>query len=187
VIFEEIDDRVGYYVHGYARQADRLELRALWYDNRADPASFDPAIVDYGWDTKFLSLGARYETERQTTLIAQWLNGRTHVGPGAHDRWTFDAAFLLVAQQLGAHRVAARIDTFSMDHSQTLFPVTLARERGDAWSLAWTWQLRPELEVSAEWLEVDSDLNWRRRIGEEPEARERSLQLGLRYHWSSGG
>jgi hypothetical protein len=187
VIFDEIDDRVGYYAHAYARQADRLELRALWYDNRADPASFDPEIVDYGWDTKFLSLGARYETATATTWIAQWLNGRTHVGPGAHDRWTFDAAFLLVAQQLGAHRIAARIDTFSMDHSQTAFPVTLARERGDAWSLAWTWQLRPELELSAEWLEVDSDLNWRRRIGEAPEARERSLQLGLRYRWSSAG
>jgi hypothetical protein len=187
VIFEEIDSRPGYYVHAFARQADRLELRALWYDNRADPASFDSEIVDYGWDTKFLSLGARYETETQTTLIAQWLNGRTHLGTGAHDRWTFDAAFILIAQQLGAHRLAARIDTFSMDQSQTVFPIARARERGDAWSLAWTWQWRPSVEVSAEWLEVGSDFNWRQRIGETSEVRERSLQLGLRYSWSSGG
>jgi hypothetical protein len=186
VIFEEIDDRPGYYVHAYARQADRLELRALWYDNRADPASFDASINDYGWETRFVSLGARYETATQTTLIAQWLNGSTFVGPDRHDRWSFDAAFLLVAQQLGAHRFAARIDTFSMDQSETVFPVPLGRERGDAWSLAWTWQARPSLEISAEWLEVDSDLNWRQRIGEAPAARERSLQLGLRYSWSTG-
>jgi hypothetical protein len=187
VIFEEIDDRPGYYVHAYARQADRLELRALWYDNSADPASFDADINDYSWETRFASLGARYETANQTTLIAQWLNGSTYIGPDRHDRWSFDAAFLLIAQQLGAHRVAARIDSFSMDQSETVFPVTLGRERGDAWAVSWSWQASESLELSAEWLEVDSDLNWRQRIGELREARERSLQLGLRYHWSSGG
>jgi hypothetical protein len=187
VIFEEIDDRPGYYVHGYARQADRLELRALWYDNRADPASFDAGINDYGWETRFVSLGARYETATQTTLIAQWLNGSTFLGDNRHDRWTFDAAFVLVAQQWRQHRFAARIDRFGMEHNQTIFPVTLGLERGDAWSLAWTWQARPSLEISAEWLEVDSDMNWRLRLGEAPEARERSLQLGLRYSWSSAG
>lgn len=186
VIFEEIDDRPGYYVHGYARQADRLELRALWYDNRADPASFDAGINDYGWETRFVALGARYETATQTTLIAQWLNGSTFLGDNRHDRWTFDAAFVLIAQQWRQHRFAARIDTFGMEHNQTTFQVTLGLERGDARALSWTWQARPSLEISAEWLEVDSNINWRQRIGEAPAARERSLQLGVRYHWSSG-
>jgi hypothetical protein len=186
VLFEEIDDRPGYYVHGFVRQADRLEVRAMWYDNRGDPAAFDPEIVDYAWDTTFLSLGARYETPARTTVMAQWLSGVTDVGPAAHDRWTFDAAYLLVSQQFGQHRISGRVDAFSVDHVRTVFPITLGRERGDAWSLAWTWQPIEPLEFSAEWLVVDSEFNWRRRLGEDPRALERSLQLGVRYTLSVG-
>lgn len=186
VLFEEIDDRPGYYVHGFLRQADRLELRALWYDNRGDPAAFEPDIVDYAWDTRFVSLGARYEGPTRTTFAAQWLNGVTDVGPAAHDRWTFDAAFVLVSQPFGRHRLSARIDAFSVEHVRTQFPISLGRERGDAWSVAWTWQPIEPLELSAEWLEVDSRNRWRARIGEEPRALERSVQLGVRYTWSVG-
>lgn len=156
VMFAEIDDRPGFYLHGFLRQGDRLELRALWYDNRADPASFDSGVFEYGWDTRFGALGARYETSTRTTLIAQMLNGSTDMGPGAKFRWTFDSAFILVSQQWNQHRFSARIDRFSMNLNETVFPVSRARERGNAWSLAWTWTARPGLELSAEWLEVDS-------------------------------
>ncbi len=186
VLFEEIDGRPGYYVHGFLRHADRLELRALWYDNRGDPAAFEPSIVEYAWDTRFLAVGARYETGARTTIVSQWLNGVTDVGPAAHDRWTFDSAFLLVSQQLGRHRLSGRVDAFSLDHVRTSFPIALGRERGDAWSVAWTWQATEPLALSVEWLVVDSEFNWRSRLGEAPAALERSLQLGLRYTLSAG-
>ena len=61
VLFAEIDNRVGYYVGGYAKHDIGIELRALHYDNRADPSAFMPSIDDYAWDTRFDSLGLRYD------------------------------------------------------------------------------------------------------------------------------
>jgi hypothetical protein len=180
VLFAEIDNRAGYYVGGYAKHDSGIELRALHYDNRADPAAFMPSISDYAWDTRFDSLGLRYDGASGTTLIVQWLDGRTDVGPGAHDRWQFTAAFVLLAQQFGAHRLAARYDDFSTRQVQTIFPGPLGDERGDALTLGWTWAVREHLEIAAEWLEIHSFYNKRVMLGEPPQADEHSLQLAVR-------
>jgi hypothetical protein len=181
VLFAEIDDRPGYYVGGYARYAGRAELRALRYDNRADPAAYDAGIQDGAWKTKFDSLGFRYDGERDFTLIAQWLSGETVVGSGALSEWYFDASFLLAAKQFGRHRFAARADRFAMTQEESAYPGTLGDDRGKAWTLAWTFEPRERLEITTEWLEIDSTFNWRRQLREDPRAVERALQLGLRY------
>ena len=61
-LFHEIDGRPGYYAGVEGRNFDRVVIRALHYDNRADPAAFDRATpaqqelikqgkVDIGFDT----------------------------------------------------------------------------------------------------------------------------------------
>lgn len=186
VLFAEIDDRVGYYVDAHARIAGRTELRALHYDNRADPAAFDAQIQDYAWETRFDSVGLRHDADSGFTAIAQWLDGVTWVGPGRHDEWRFDAAFLLASQQLGRHRLAARADVFAMSQVRTIFPGALARDRGEAWTLGWTYEPTERLALSADLMQVDSNYNKRLRLREAPRARERSLQLGVRYRFSVG-
>lgn len=180
VIFSEIDGRAGFHVGAYVQHDSGLEVRALHYDNRGDPAAVKPSIEDYAWKTVFDSVGLRYDGPRGTTLIAQWLAGGTDVGPNSHDRWRYRAAFVLAAQQFGAHRLAARYDDFRTRQTVTIFPWPLGIETGDAVTLAWSWKLHEHVELMTEWLQVDSRYNKRLRLGEAPAAREHSLQLALR-------
>ncbi len=181
VLFEEIDDRPGYYVSVQAKYAGRTELRALHYDNRADPAAFDAGIQDYAWETLFDSVGVRHDGANDWTFMAQWLGGSTYIGGGRHDAWDFSTAFALVAKQVGRHRLAVRAETFEMEQLRSVFTNNLGRDRGHAWTVGWTFQPREPLELSAEWLQVDSNFNWRTQLGEQPRASERALQLGVRY------
>jgi hypothetical protein len=179
VLFAEIDHRAGVHAGAYVKHGG-LELRALRYDNRGDPAAEKPSIEDYAWDTRFNSLGLRYDGPRGTALIVQWLKGWTDVGPGAHDRWVFETAFALVAQDVGQHRFAARYDDFRTRQTATIFPGPWGRERGDAFTFAWTWRWNKHVELTTEWLRIDSFYNKRARLGEAPDATERSLQMAVK-------
>ncbi len=181
VLFDEIDGRAGYYVGAQAKYSDRVLLRALHYDNRANPAAYDPDIDDYAWLTKFNSAGVRIETADDWTLIAQWLDGETYVGENSATGWNFDTKFLLLAKQFGRHRIAARYDRFATQQFRSAYPGPMTNDRGDAQTVAWTFEPRPQLSITAEYLRVDSNYNVRSWLGENPLARESSVQLGVRY------
>jgi len=177
VLFSEIDNRAGYHAGAYARSDLGLELRALRYDNRADPAVYKASISDYAWRTRFDSLGARYDGANGLAIIAQWLDGTTDATPDPTNHWKFETSFVLVAREFGRHRLAARYDDFKV----WMPGQPAADDYGHAWTVGWTLQLRRNLEVAAEWLQVDSDSGNRAALGEPTEARERSVQLALRY------
>jgi hypothetical protein len=181
VLFDEIDGRPGYYVGAQARYSDRVLVRALHYDNRADPEAYDPAIEDGAWLTRFDSAGIRLQTGNDWTVIGQWLAGSTGIGEYTASSWDFDAKFMLLAKQQGQHRFAARYDWFAMSQVRSAYPGLPGRDRGNAQAVSWTYEPLPRLELTAEYLQVDSDYNWRRRLGEDPRAREHTLQVGVRY------
>ncbi|MDQ2641355.1 MAG: hypothetical protein M3Y79_12365 [Pseudomonadota bacterium] len=180
VIFSEIDDRPGVHGSAWLRSDVGLELHALRYDNRGDPTAEKPSIDDYAWDTRFNSLGLRYDGPHRTAVIAQWLDGVTRVTADPANTWHFDAWFLLLAQDLGAHRFAARYDDFATRQATQYSPAPWSREGGNAFTLAWTWKFNGHLEMVTEWLRVDSSYNVRPMLGEAPGAVEHSLQLALR-------
>jgi hypothetical protein len=182
-IFEEIDDRPGIYFGGHVRFDERVQLRATHYDNRADPAAFDVEVDDYAWETTFNTVGLRTDWGNDWTVMAQWLAGKTYVGPERHDEWLFDTAYVLLAKEFGRHRLAVRYDEFAMTHTRTIFPGTLGRDRGNAGALAWSFEVTPQLDIAAEYLHVSSNYNWRRRIGEQPKATETALQLSVGYRF----
>ena len=181
VLFDEIDGRPGYYVGAQAKYSDRVLVRAMHYDNRADPAAYDAAIDDNAWLTKFDSAGVRVQTASNWTLLAQWLSGATYVGENAGNCWDFSAQYLLLAKQLGRHRIAARQDWFATTQVRSAYPGLLGRDRGNAQTVSWTYEPVPRLEFTAEYLQVDSNYNWRLWLGEDPRARESTLQIGVRY------
>lgn len=180
VIFSEIDNRPGVHGSAWLRSDLGLELHALRYDNRGDPTAEKHSIDDYAWDTRFNSLGLRYDGPRRTAVIAQWLDGVTRVTADPASTWHFDAWFLLLAQDLGAHRFAARYDDFATRQATQYSPAPWSREGGKAFTLAWTWKLGSHLEMVTEWLRVDSSYNVRPMLGETPKAVEHSLQMALR-------
>jgi hypothetical protein len=180
VIFSEIDNRPGYHVDGYIKSDSGVELRALHYDNRADPAAEKPSIQDNAWHTRFNSAGMRWDGAHGTALIAQWLDGDTRVGPDPPYMWDFRTWFVLAAQNVGQHRFAARYDDFSTRQDPEYLAFPAGRNRGNAWTLGWTWDVAAHVEVAAEWMRVDSTYNKRAALGEAPRAVEHSVQMALR-------
>jgi hypothetical protein len=180
VIFHEIDERPGFHAGAWVRNDLGFELRALRYDNRGDPAVEEPSIDDYAWDTRFNSLGLRYDGPRGAALIAQWLDGITRATSNPRFTWYFDAWFVLVSQSFGAHRLSARYDDFSTHQTTRHSPAPWRREGGEAVTVGWTWRLNSHLEMAAEWLRVDSSNSIRTRLGELPDAVEKIMQLALR-------
>lgn len=180
VIFHEIDDRPGYHAGAYVKSDTGLEVRALHYDNRADPSVPAPAIDDYAWDTRFNSLGLRYDGPGGLALITQWLKGSTQATADPAYTWRFRTWFVLAAKEFGRHRFAARYDDFRSGQDEYLSTGPWLRDKGDALTLGWTWAAREHVEVAAEWLRIDSNYNGRGLIGESPEAVEHLLQLAVR-------
>jgi hypothetical protein len=179
VLFSEIDNRPGFHAGVYAKHDSGLELRALHYDNRADPTVFKPSISDWGWLTRFNTLGVRYDGPGGIAIIAQWLKGTTDATPNPAFHWGFETGFVLLAREFGAHRLAVRYDDFKV-RPAAVSGSPLSDEDGDALTLGWTWAVREHVELAAEWLQVDSDVGNRAALGEAAVAREQSLQLAIR-------
>src|SRR5579863_8995368 len=100
--FQQFDHREGLYAGFEARYLDRLVLRVLRYDNRADPTAVDSISGAYAWQTQFDSAGLRLEAQHGWTLILQWLDGQTtNDAWGEWGAWPFHAEFALLSKRFG--------------------------------------------------------------------------------------
>jgi hypothetical protein len=180
VLFEEIDDRVGYYFGAHMSYLDRVELRYLHYNNRADPAQFDANIDDFAWLTYFDSIGLRVETAGGWTFISQWLGGETSILEGSSAEWLYDSTFVLVSKAIGRHRISARADWFDVDQVETTW-YSLSHESGDAWTVGYGYEHDRHWNFAVEALQIRSNVTNRASIGEPTRATERQLQLQFRY------
>jgi len=180
VLFAEIDDRIGYYVGGHVRYLDRAEFRVLHYDNRADPAVFEPSINEYAWLTRFGSVGLRIENAQDWTFIAQWLGGETYVGEDRYE-WAFESEFLLISKAFGQHRLSARADWFEVDRAPTPWSPAGGGETGDVWTFGYSFERDDQWTFALEALQIASNVSDRAFIGEPTRATESQLQLSVRY------
>ncbi|HEY6452349.1 MAG TPA: hypothetical protein VIX87_07100 [Steroidobacteraceae bacterium] len=174
--------RAGYYVDGSAKYLDTLELRALHYDNRADPNAYSDAANNWPWHTHFDSTGIRWTPSAHWTLISQWLAGSTCSNVEYFfDCWNFAAEFVLASWQRGADRLTARYDRFDMD--QTPAPIAGAfsyNDHGHAFTVAYEREINRHLSLALEVLQINSSLTSRLELGEPAGATERQLELAVR-------
>jgi hypothetical protein len=184
-LFHEIDHRPGYYAGVEARYFDRVVIRALHYDNRADPAAFDSAIDKFAWETHFNSLGVRAESANGWTGIVQWLDGETYIEPGdTYIGWPFRARFALVSRQMGHHRLSMRYDSFAVESESADGG---GAQHGHAWTAAYVFEPDthwPDVKwkVTLEWLRVTSDAaNRALDLGTPRVATETQIQLAVRF------
>lgn len=177
--FLEIDHRAGAYAGIEARYLDRLVLRALHYDNRADPTQLDTVSGAIAWDTRFNSAGARLETEHGWTAIAQWLGGDTSIAPqGSLLTWPFHAEFVLLAKRFGRHTFSARYDHFAVESAAS---GSYGAQDGHAWTAAWLFDANAHWRFGLEWLQVVSRSSNREQFAGPLLATETQLQLSIRY------
>ncbi len=179
-VFHEIDDSPGYYVGIEARYFDRIVVRALHYDNRADPEAFDSAIRISAWDTHFNSVGLRAESADGWALIAQYLDGETYIERNdEYSSWPFRARFALVSRQLGNHRLSVRYDSFTVNSESA---DGAGSQQGHAWTAAYVFEPNTHWRFTLEWLRVTSDTaNRALELGLPRLATENQVQLAARF------
>jgi hypothetical protein len=186
--YHEIDGKPGYYAGLTWRHHDRLEMRALHYDNRADPGASTPA-GGAAWLTKFWSFGARFEPAGPWTFIAQYLDGSTAVGSNAEPyeqfRMKFRTAFALTSFEWHRERWTARFDHFGT-HQSSGFYDDAVNESGHAWTAAWSHDLGSQWQATAEWIRVFSRFPPRSEYAILPAQLETQVQLAIRYRFGTG-
>jgi opacity protein-like surface antigen len=179
-VFHEIDDRAGYYAGIEARYFDRVVVRALHYDNRADPEAFDRVTSTNAWNTHFNSVGLRAESADGWTVIAQYLDGDTY--SEQHDEYLggpFRARFALVSRQMGNHRLSIRYDSFAVYSEST---DGAGSQQGHAWTAAYVFEPNAHWRFTLEWLRVTSDTaNRALELGLPRLATETQVQAAVRF------
>lgn len=153
--FREIDGRAGYYVNAQWRYANRFLVRAMHYDNRADPTVLENG--QYAWATKFEHIGLQTTLPGEIGLIVQWMFGSTVMGPvinGAHVVDTeFDSEFILLTRAFNRNRFAIRYDHFEMTQNDQT-PEENNPEKGHAWTFSYQFGLSKRASITAEWLSI---------------------------------
>jgi hypothetical protein len=184
--YHEVDRRPGYYGGVTWRHHDRLEIRALHYDNLGDPTA-ETQSGFYAWRTRFSSFGARFEPDAHWTFIAQSLDGNTAVGGGDDPRFhmRFRAAFALASYEWGSQRLTGRYDEFHT-HQLSGFYGPPSNQDGHAWTIAWTYDLGEHWQFVSEWLRAVSSFPPRLALDEPAMQTQTQLQLAARYHFKAG-
>jgi hypothetical protein len=186
--YHEIDRKPGYYGGLVWRHHDRLEIRALRYDNRADPGASTVAGGS-AWRTHFSSFGARLEPTAHWTFIAQYIDGNTAVGANYEGddqfRMTYHVAFGLASYDWGRERVTLRFDDFGT-HQLSGFYGPPSNESGHAWTAAWTHDFSDHWQLAAEWIRVSSDFPPRVVLDVSPVLLETQVQVAVRYRFRLG-
>jgi hypothetical protein len=183
-LYTELDGRPGWYGGVSWRHGEALEVRALHYDNRADPGAHN-SRPEFAWETRFTSVGVRYEPTERLTLLAQHLEGRTYVGADSLGPAQFEmrlqAWYALASYEQGPHRLSVRFDHFANRQDRGFDPDYTNDDAGHALTLAWFERLGEHWELAAEWLRVRSLFPPRFDLGIGPGVTDRQLQLALRY------
>lgn len=176
--FKPIGGGPGWYAGGSVRQDELGRLTGLYYDNRADPGAF--AGADFGWRTKFTSLGAEGDVG-DFVVLSQAMFGKTTIEPFANFYSTtdFQSAYLLLGRYFGDFRVAGRVDLFATQVRNSR-GITGAGETGRAFTVSGSWTPQPWLRLSTELIEVHSYRGQRAAAGLRPTVDEAQLQFVAR-------
>jgi hypothetical protein len=186
--YHEIDRKPGYYAGLTWRHHDRLEIRALRYDNRADPGASTQAGGG-AWRTRFSSFGARLEPDGHWTFIAQYIDGDTVIGPDSSGFeqfvMTYHAAFALASYERGKERLTARFDNFGT-HQSSGFYGPPSNQTGHAWTAAWSHDFDDHWQLLAEWIRVTSVFPPRTLYALPPGSIDTQTQIAVRYRFQFG-
>jgi len=184
-LYYEVDRRPGAYAGLSWRHHERLEVRALRYDNRADPAAHNLGGDHQAWHTQFTTIGARWEPLDWLALLAQRLEGMTSIGPNGSDgqfRMQYAAWYALASAEHGHERFSIRYDHLSTEQLSGFYG-PLANEAGHALTAAWMHRLADHWELDAEWLRVVSDYPPRLAAGFAAAETDTQVQLAIRYRF----
>jgi hypothetical protein len=184
--FREIDDRAGFYLNGEWQVGQLLRIRAMHYDNRADPTILDDG--QYAWTTKFEHIGAHLALPDNWELLFQWMIGSTVMGPvidGAHAVDTeYDAKYLMLSKSYDRHRLSARYDNFEVTQNDDTDEDNNS-EDGHAWTIAYIYNYSDTMSFAAESLYIKTHHCGWSYYGLDPVLSEKQYQLSLQLRFGN--
>jgi hypothetical protein len=184
--FREIDNAAGYYLNAEWAIGNRLMLRTMHYDNRADPEAYEDG--QFGWRTDFNHIGLKATLPGDLGLIAQWIKGTTVWGPVFNGAHAVDAGFysdfILLTKAFSRHRVSVRYDRFDVSDYDTV-PLDDNSEYGHAWTLAYQYEAATHASLAVEWLQIESYREAWTYFGLAEDQTERQLQVSVRLHFGN--
>jgi len=177
--FMEIDDRPGYYVGTEWDLLNTLKLQAVYYDNLADDKLFEDG--QYAWRTRFYQLAAHWQMPGEFELLSQFLSGNTIMKSDVVDN-DFESAYFMLVKTLDRHRLAVRWEYGDViDRDDRSFDYN--REKGDAWTLGYSYLYSENWKFSIEGTRRFSDQESRTYFSEQTRMTEKQLLLSMRYYY----
>ena len=159
-----------------------VQIEAVHYDNNADPLAVTPAL-EWGWRTRFNTLGLFAALGDSTEVRLQGLSGRTRMGgEEAGVTWIdtrFRAGYAMATHRFGRASLSTRVDVFGTRNRGS--ELTAADDE-DGWAVTFGGKrsLGPHLTALVEYLHVHSSRLARARARLDPNQSQDQLQLVLR-------
>lgn len=173
----DLDGRTGLSARVRMQLPERAMLQLTRVDNRGDRKLFRG---EYSWQTHFNIAGAQVGLTSPATLVAEYCWGAA--GMGTSPRFVqadFASWYLLASWKRNSDRFSIRFDTFStQDRDRVAEDNT---EHGHAWVLAWMRELRPNVRLGTEFVQVTGDRPAAQQSGFSPNTDGRTVTVELRY------
>jgi hypothetical protein len=180
----EIDEEPGYYINAEWRYGKRFLMRAMHYDNLADPQGVEDN--QFAWWTWFDHVGVQTTLPGDIGLLAQWMSGYTAWGWFRNGVYSVDVEFmsqyLLLTRAFDRHRFTVRYDHFEMSEADST-PLDENSERGHAWTLSYQYNPSNNVSLVAEWLQIFTERPAWAYFDLEQRKTETQLQLALRLRF----
>jgi hypothetical protein len=187
--YHEIDHKPGFYAGIDWHHHDWLEVRALRYDNKADPGA-DTVGGGSAWRTRFSSLGLRLEPSSYLTILLQYLDGDTATGADwlGDDQFVmrYHAAYVLASVLWNRDRFTVRGDAFGMHQESGLGYGPPNNETGHAATISWTHDFGDHWQSAVEWVRASSNFPPRVEYGVPTALLETQTQVAVRYRIRGG-
>ncbi len=177
----DLDKRTGYTARVRYQRPERGSLQFARVDNRGDRHEYRQ---EYAWHTRVNVLSGDLRNDRGTTLLAEYGWGSTGMGlrPLAVVDLTYGAGYALVSQTFGRNRLSARFDVFrtnDRDHTSA----ETNTENGRAWTIAWFYEVRPQVRLGLEFANVSARRIAAAESGFDPNTDGRTLTVEMRYRF----
>ena len=173
----DLDGRTGLSARVRMQLPERAMLQLTRVDNRGDRNLFRG---EYSWQTHFNIAGAQVGLTTPATLAAEYCWGATGMGMSPHFvQADFASWYLLGSWKRNRDRFSIRFDTFStQDRDRVAEDNT---EHGHSWVLAWMHELRPNVRLGTEFVQVAGDRPAAQQSGFSPNTDGRTVTVELRY------
>jgi hypothetical protein len=175
--FDELDGRLGWQARARWERPQAFLVQASFLDNRGDRALHDG---QYSWRSRFGAVGTELHLSRSVRLIAEGMIGNTGMGvpTAAHVDLDFRVAYALLTWGGPKGRLSGRFEAFrNRDQDDTAEP---NEESGTALTGAAFWQLRRDVRLGAEVVELRARRPALADSGNEGDTNLRRLAIELR-------